>query len=187
MTSRNSKSFVVDFLEAQTLVEFDGLIQIGGKLLLRDIEHSDLNLRRSLVEIRVFQPPSCLLAESDVPKPAPGRFELLESRIVQNRIDLARQDLIQLRDILRESPNDRFSLRLLARQEPAAHPHLQSAARRRGGQQILEQSRGGRFSRPTWPRAPRPSKFDVARGPGCLSAGLRCSAGAFGGGGTARL
>ena len=78
--------FFVDLLEQSALIEFRSLLDVAKKFLLGCVQHPDLEADAGLAVVH------------QVLQPAPGALELLKRRVVQDFVQLEREQVIDLRD-----------------------------------------------------------------------------------------
>ena len=87
-TAEDAVFFFVDFLEECALVELGSALHVAQQVLFVDVQDANLEVGTG---VRI---------EDHVAETAPGAFELLEIGVMENFVELNRQQVIDLRDAL---------------------------------------------------------------------------------------
>ena len=151
-STRRVEFLAVDFAEQLALVEFGGALHVARELFPGEVEHADLEV---LDVVRLVD---------QVVQPAPGGFELLESLVVEDRVDLVRDQRVEPRDLAAETLRHLALGHPLPRRRRPGKPFFQgfggrgrkeriqavrglAAAARSGGDRRLDQDRLARRRR----------------------------------------
>ena len=125
LAARRVEFLAVDFAEQLALVEFGSALHVAGELFPGEVEQADLEI---LHVVRLID---------QVVQSAPGGFELLESFVVEDRVELVRDQGVEPRDLAAEHFHDVVPGDPPPRRQRPGEPFFQGFVGR-GGEELIQ-------------------------------------------------